>query len=268
MAIAIFLFLWLVFFFASYFITPFIPVVAPTPLISGYIGFYAGLISLGIIPFLLLTWLLFKVIWGYEIGNRVRRAVFGVWIVGLFLFLTTGLFSIRQYVHQYSDTIVLGEQELSKESLITINIEEEDHSIVKRADINIGLGNAFLKQGKWIVNNVHIEFVPTQSDNLSLICTSSASGSSYDAAKKILQQYPPKAIIRDQQIDIRGHSELSLKDKYRRQCYDYDIKIPIGTQLKIIGSTRTIQDHDVKDHRLQSDRIYVMTERGLQLIES
>ena len=99
--IAAFLISWIGLAFGGYFLTPLIPKLSPDPVISGYVGFFSGVVGLGLIPLAILIWLLFKILFGYKVGRKVRRLTQGVWIVSILLFALTILFGAKNYLHEY-----------------------------------------------------------------------------------------------------------------------------------------------------------------------
>lgn len=267
--IAAFLVSWVAFIFAGYFITPIIPAISPQPIISGYIGFFSGVISLGIIPLVMLIWLLFKVIWGYKIGARTRRAIFGVWIVTLILFATTALFSAKNYIHEFSQSEVIIEETLSdKPTVLTFDLSEDYYRTISHNMINIDFGDAYFSREKIVMQNVKIDLLPTKSDVLSVVKTSRATGHRQKDAEKNMAQVKHDMSFNNGTMVIPEYSVISTDDQYRRQCIEYSIKIPVGTQITIKGKTRTLNPADFIDEDISLDQKYIMTEKGLEKVVS
>ena len=256
---------WLAFILAGYFVAPLIPAVSPTPIASGYIGFFSGVIALFIIPLVVLIWLLFKVIWGYRVGPRIRRATFGVWIVTLILFATTALFSAKNFIHEFTHTEVVGEQELiSTDEPILIDLSDDYNALHHNQRVIVDLGDAFLKQNEIMMNNVKVNLLPTKSSTLSLIRIGFATGSYKADAERNMALVHHNVALSDKGLSISDYTKLSTHDKFRRQCYEYTLKIPIGTKVKFKGRGRALSSSDFVEREKDLTSIYLMTDMGLE----
>lgn len=262
--IAAFLISWVAFIFAGYFITPIIPAISPEPIISGYIGFFSGVISLGIIPLVMLIWLLFKVIWGYKIGARTRRAIFGVWIVTLILFATTALFSAKHFMDEYSSSEVIIEETLEKQdNPLIIDLSEDYYSAIPRNKAKVMMCNAYFSREKIIMRNVKIDLLPTKSDVLSVVKTTRATGTRERDAERHMGKVKHDFTYDNNTLFIPEYSSLSTDDHYRRQCLEYSIKIPVGTEVFLKGESGVLSTDDFTEGSVGMNQLYVMTADGL-----
>jgi hypothetical protein len=266
--IAAFLVSWVAFIFAGYFVSPIIPAISPQPIISGYIGFFSGVISLGIIPLVMLIWLLFKVIWGYKIGARTRRAIFGVWIVTLILFATTALFSAKNYINEYSQSEVIIEETLQdKSSGLTFDLSSDYYGTMSDHKVKMDFGNTYFNRDRIVMKNIKVDLLPTKSEVFSVVKTCRATGHRQKEAEKNMTQVKHNMSFNDGVMVIPEYSVISTDDQYRRQCIEYSIKIPIGTQITLQGKTRTLNPADFIDEDITIDQKYIMTEKGLEKME-
>ena len=86
---------------------PYLSMITPTPAISGYIGFYAGMIALTIIPFILLVKVAIRTIWGYRPTVKFKQSITSVWIVSFMIFVLTGVFTARHFSPETSRSEVV-----------------------------------------------------------------------------------------------------------------------------------------------------------------
>lgn len=270
--IAAFLISWLAIVFAGYFVTPIIPAISPEPIVSGYIGFFSGVISLGIIPLVLLIWLLFKVIWGYKVGPRIRRTTFGIWIVCFFMFCMTVLFSAKNFVHEYSDTEVISEAKINVENKepFVLNMKSSYEEVLKDDIVKVNLDEMFISQGNIYLRNVHLNLIPTNTDILSVEKTRRATAANKGEAEKNMRQPVNDFSLENMTLELSDYSKLSKGDKYRRQCIEYTVKIPVGTTVVINGYHNDLINRSdfAERHKIQLEKPYTMTQEGLVLVEA
>lgn len=271
LVIASFLFSWMAFVVTGYFVTPLIPAFSPEPVISGYIGFFSGVISLGVIPLIALIWLLFKVLWGYQIGPRIRRGTFGIWAVSLFLFVATMLFGARNFVHDFTETEVVYEEKVNTEQPLILDLKSGYDDVF---DNNIGIINLedhlIISRGELYLRNISVELIPTQSDYLSIVKTSHATGQNKRIARKSMEQIKHDFQIKDNVISISDYTQVKKSDRFRMQSYRYTIKVPINSSIQMNGDRDIIrQSNFVEGVTLhQEDGSFIMTDEGLTVQET
>ncbi len=270
LVIASFLLSWVVFVFTGYFVTPLIPAFSPEPVISGYIGFFSGVIGLGIIPLIVLIWLLFKVIWGYEIGSRTRRGTFGVWMVSMFLFAATLIFGAKNFVHKYTNTEVVYEEKVDPDQPLILNLQSGYDDVFSQDIRTINLDDhLFISGGDLYLRNIQVELVPTQSDFVSIVKTSSATGQNRKTAIKSMNHLDPNIEISGNEIRLSDYTHLSEDQRFRMQNYRYTIKIPIKKSVQLKGSTDIIKQSEYVNGLsiYNPEKPFIMTAKGLELEE-
>lgn len=256
--IAIFIFSWGAFIFSGYIITPWIPAVSPEPIVSGYLGFFSGVISIGFIPLLLLLAMLFKVIAGYTMSSSLKRATLGIWIVTFFAFLSTLAFISKDYMrsYQFEDTVIASD--ISSEEPLTIYIDENP---VVNNQPSIMLGNFQLNRDQMILHNRHFEINPSTDQQLLLHRQSSSSGSDRADAQKSLTN---ESILFDKaknNIRLVKYSLFKGQNKYHRQVHNYDLQVPVGTMVQFVSKDG---DAYLGQDLYMNDEMWEMTENGLK----
>lgn len=253
--IAAFIISWLGLMFSGYVITPWIPSFSPEPIVSGYLGFFSGIISLGIIPLLILVALLLRVLMGYRMGRVMRRGVLAIWVVTLIGFVSTLGFSVKNYSHNYR----------FNETLLTSDISSEDPLIVELKNVpshlvspGISLGNMNISRDAIFLYNKKTRLTPNPDGRIALVREGSSAGTSRSEAAKTLEQESPK--LKDGRLVINNYSIMEKGDKYRNQWYRYDLQLPIGKRVKFDTKRKHLR---LNGRKYYTDKVYEMTEDGL-----
>jgi len=245
-------------FVSGHFGLPYIPMIAPNPAISGYIGFYAGMIALAIIPLIILIRLAIRFIWGYRSSYRFRRAMAGVWVVSFVIFIMTVAFTARNFVYQSSATDDISEMLLDSNKVLDININELGFN----RNAKIQFGNSFLSNGRlFIRDGVHVEFVPSDNESVGITKTAKSLGMNDKYARRNIY-YPEHEIeLSDNKLSIDNYYSLSKRDKFRAQELYYVVAVPEGTQLNFEGWSNIFMDRELR--RNKGTKEWVMTKEGL-----
>ncbi len=264
-----FVFAWLGFLVAGHVATPYIPMISPTPVISGYIGFYSGIIAMGIIPLVLLIFLLFKVAWGYKVRKGVRRAIFGIWVVTFTSFAATVFFTSRNFAGSYTESQVLSEtdwdtnRELRFQFDPTWNDKKSDNHFI------LDLDHAFMANGKAYVRDVGLEIIPTESDQLKIVQTIQSAGPSKSSARRNMKYLDHNFSLNDQDIKIADYYTLEKNQKFRNQKIRYMVHVPVGTVINFDATSSMLRRNlSYDDRRHMNTKKWAMTRDGLKAIPS
>ncbi len=263
--IAAFLISWFALTGASYFVTPIIPYFSPDPLVSGYIGYYSGIIAFGLIPLVLLIWLLFKVIWGYKVGYRTRRFTLAAWMVSFVLFASTVLFTIKNFVHEEHSSQLVYDQEINFDEPVLINLESSYNLAHQNHDrILFDIDDLFITRKEVYLRRVNFDIHPADSTHMIVKRSAHSFGKNQRSAKVNLNRVNHNISLTGNEIAISDYVKLNRGDRYRLQSYNYRIAIPLGTEVIFKGDRDMIPHRSIKKgSKRKASMIYTMTKEGL-----
>ena len=239
---------------------PYLSMITPDPAISGYIGFYAGMIALVLIPLILLIKLAINMIWGYKSTWRFKQAMTGVWVVSFMIFLMTTIFTARNFVYETSSTQLVSAQPIDADQPLRIDINKPNNF----DDARIRFGHSYLSQGRlYNRDGVAVRFIPAENEEVSISKTSISRGMNRKCALKNMNFPTHNISFQDNKLSMDEFYELESRDKYRAQRYRYDVSIPVGTVLSINEPSRIFKNYELRRHR-DEDIQWVMTPSGLE----
>lgn len=239
---------------------PYLSMITPDPAISGYIGFYAGMIALVLIPLILLVKLAINFVWGYRSTWRFKQAVTGVWIVSFMIFLMTTIFTARNFVYETATTELVSAQPINTDQPLMINIQRPGYD----DDARIRFGNSYISHGRlYNRDGVAVRLVPAETEEISISKTSISRGMNHKCAIRNMD-YPQHHIsLQDNQLSLDEYYELGNKDKFRAQRYSYEVAVPVGTVISVNQPSRIFRHYELRNHD-HKGALWVMTEAGLQ----
>lgn len=266
--VAAFVISWLVFVVAGHAATPFIPIISPDPVISGYLGFYSGVISLGIIPLILLIFLLFRLSWGHEVNRRVRRGIFGLWIVTFTAFISTLFFMAKSYSGEYTETEIVVEETWENE-MISFEFAPSWREERKNWNPMFQMDNAFIANDRVFIRDVELEILPTESGQIKIVRSVRSAGPGKSAARRNMS-YPQHAFdYSGNKISISDYYTLDRRARFRNQRIRYMIHIPVGTEVAFDATSRLLSKNLSYDERKDLNaKKWVVTSKGLEAIQS
>ncbi len=239
---------------------PYLSMITPDPAISGYIGFYAGMIALAIIPLILLIKTTINIIWGYRSTWRFRQAMTGVWIVSFMIFLMTIVFTARNFVYETSLTELVSEDVINAEQPLRIDIDNSS----SYDDTRIRFGPSYLSHGTFYnKEGIAVHFIPSTDDKLKISKTLISKGMNHRCAMRNMNYPSHKISYQDNRLSMDGYYELSNNDKFRAQRYRYEVSIPIGTVMSINESSDIFRHKELRYSDNIKDQLWVMTNDGL-----
>lgn len=250
---------------ASHFGLPYLSMITPNPAISGYIGFYAGLIALGIIPILLLIKTAINFIWNYKSTYKFKRAVSGVWIVSMTIFILTAVFTTRNFAHSASSSELVMAESIDTTNAIDLLINYQDYDL---NHLSFQLGNTVMTDNYLLhKNGVSLTLKPSSDDKMSINKTTYSRGTSRKSALRSVKSPIHDITVEGNQIKIDKYYRIDRDAKFRGQKLSYDIYVPLGTKLNIPRKSSMIYNRAINRNR--GVDTFIMTEEGIQpLLES
>ena len=247
---------------SGHFGLPYLTLISPNPPISGYIGYYGAIIAFGIIPLILLIKTAINFIGGYKTSLKFKRALAGVWVVSFMIFILTGVFTMRNFVHDATKTELLAESQINPAQPLEIQLhtEHRSHSPMIQFGRYTYLTNGSLYNG----DDIDVYFKPTgEEEPLKIVKTTYSRGMNHRSAMHNMKYPRHEVELSDNHIDVDEFYRIGKRDKYRSQKLRYDISIPIGTKVSLsepstIFREREFRKRDVNEH------LWVMTKEGLE----
>ena len=230
--IASFILSWMALAIAGHILTPYIPVISPEPLMSGYLGFYSGVISLGIIPLIVLCWILFWLIWGFKITPKFKRTTKAVWGLTFFIFILTVVFTARNFSNKVQINQDLSAVSIDQEKSLNVVIDRLKEYKDEQGDYNINVGDVFMDGDQMLVGRaISVNFRPSEDTTVYIKRSIFSRGLSKSHARKNAKFPDHEISITDNSIHIPDYYSLNKSAKYRGQYLIYEIFVPEGTVL-------------------------------------
>ncbi len=247
---------------SGHFGLPYLAMISPDPTVSGYIGYYAGLIALGIIPMILLIKTAINFIGGYKSSIRFKRAISGVWIVSFVLFILTGIFTARNFVHEAQLSEIVLENDLDQDQPFNIKVVPLD----RRNNLRIQFSeSAFLSDGNFYNGDgVDVYFRPAENDKLKVTRTGSSRGMNYRSAVRNMHYPNHNLELSENSITLDEYYTLGRRDKFRAQKLRYDIAIPVGTIVSLERSSPIFRNREFRSKKGEGEK-WIMTTDGFQI---
>ncbi len=249
---------------------PYIPFVGPDPVVTGYIGLFAGLMCFLLIPLTLITKSTFSWVWGHGRDIKLHRTLLGLWIVCLMLFVSTLAFTARNFSSSgnFKEVIVQDaiEAELGDEP-ITIKVNEFSHD---EPFMKTVFGNLILTEGQLIrLRHTKININKGHTDSIKVSREVYSQGNSRYNAKKNANHIVSPITYVGRTLELDNYFTIPEKGKYRGQTQKIDIDLPIGTRIRFEGHisyyngrTHTSRRYNISE--TDNHQIWTMTEEGLQ----
>lgn len=247
----------------THFGLPYLRLISPDPIITGYIAYYTGLIAFVIIPFLLLILLLSKIIWRHKRIHKYRYPIAGVWTVTAVIFMATVFFTARNFLYETSSTEKISETHIGQNRMLDFNInrlhDTRDHPV-------ISLGNSYLSNGKlYHHDGIKVDFIPSQDDKIIVSRTTYARGRNYRSAVGNMWGPDHQVEVTDHSISLDDYYTLDRKGKFRGQKFEYKVEVPVGTELSFDKGSRIFTKRALSRWGYDSSQKWVMTSEGLAL---
>jgi hypothetical protein len=267
--IASFVFAWLAIVVVGHAVTPYIPVISPEPALSGYLGFYSGLIALGIIPLIVLVSALFRIIAGYRVKPAFRRGIAGIWIVTFLVFVITLVFTSRNFSTEAIESEVVMDQPMEAEGSLYFDFSDSYHSRSRTSPMSLNFDNAFIRGNDIWVRDVSMKLLHTESDNLKIVRSIRSTGLDQRNARNNVK-YPSHTIeVEDGKINFSDYYGLTRSGKYRGQRIHYIFHIPKGTKINFSRDSHLLNSIDFLDGEgNRNENSWMMTADGLQEIST
>ena len=248
----------------THFGLPYISIIAPDPWITGYIGYYAGLISFVIIPFILLILLASKMIWKHQRLYTYRYPMAGIWIVTTVIFLGTALFTASNFSYGTSVSKKISEAHLGEDGSVQIDISR----IKNTEDMDIHLGHSRLSRGMLYKNGVKLNFGVADDDKMTVTQTAYSRGTNYRSAVGHMAAPDHKIAVEGHNISLDEYYTIPRNRKYRAQKLEYEVALPLGTTVTFNRGSKVYTKWELRRVNYDSDQGWVMTEQGLELQET
>ncbi len=160
------------------------------------------------------------------------------------------------------------EQELTAGDSLTFSIANTYDDVINRDKLQVTFDGLLINKGEIYLKNVNVHMVPSSSSTYSVVKTSRASGAYRSSAERYMHTPIHEAEWSDDRAMIPTHTRLPKGKKYRNQCYDYTVKIPVGTVVNFDGKKNLFRHRDVNNEMIDFSMTYVMKEAGLAVVES
>jgi protein-S-isoprenylcysteine O-methyltransferase Ste14 len=245
---------------SGHFSLPYITMITPDPVISGYLGFYAGMIALLILPLVFIIRTALRVIWGYRITSRSRTALTGIWALSMITFVLTVAFTARNFVYETSNLETLSHTTIDPGEPLLIKINKPDHSMSK----GMHFGLTYLRDGHlYNRNGIRVRFRPAKEDQVIITKESRARGMNQETALRNSTFASHQIAIDHNALTVDDYYHLDNHSKYRGQSYYYTVFIPEGTKIKIDDASNIFDNPDLHNNQKATEKIWVMSEQGL-----
>ena len=248
---------------AGQFLVPYIPLLSPQPIVTGYIGFYAGILALCLIPMILIARAGFGLVWNHKFDPKIRRILLAVWCVSFIVFGATVIFGARNFAFHGSSTSSLYNAPIDKGAPFIINVNELN-SDMSDDKMQIRLGHSRLDNGQlYVANRIHFRLLPSEDENLQVDVTSKSRGSTPRRAVENTSLIDHNPTISNNTIDINEYYSIDRSSRFRGQYHSIDMHIPLGQEVVLKGSTDPYNRHDFAEENPRKNKQWIMTSEGL-----
>ncbi|MEL6388662.1 MAG: hypothetical protein AAFQ02_00755 [Bacteroidota bacterium] len=247
---------------------PYVGLFGPRPIITAYLGYYAGVITLLIIPILFLGRALVRFIFGHRGTFRFGKLLVGFWVVGMVVFFATVIFGVRGYQSFDERTEVVATMNTDRDQAITLEVQPAPKD---RDLLQLNFGNIYMNQRKLFATrrpHVRLQFSPSDTDQISISRTVKSNGTSPHIALR--NSSTPQHLIKvneeNQTISVSDYYTLKRSDRYRRQRIDVDVHMPVGAKVRLDNRGNIFSRSALR--RLAGDEgtIWTMTSDGLEQV--
>ena len=181
------------------------------------------------------------------------------------IFILTGVFTLRNFVHDASKTELLSEVSIDKEKPLEVDIR----SVRSTRSARIQFGPAtYLTNGKFYNGeDIDVFFEPIEADQpVKITKTTYSRGMNHKSALHNMDYPRHQVELSENHLDIDELYEIGKRDKYRVQKLRYDIAVPVGTTMAFKVPSSLFFKRELRKWGVQ-DQIWIMTENGLELTE-
>ncbi len=249
----------------SHFTLPYVNLIAPDPMITGYVGYYTGLISFVIIPFVLLILFASKLIWKHRKIHTYRYPMAGIWIVTTVIFLGTALFTASNFSYGTSISKQISEANLEEGQ----NLHIEVSRFRAPRDMALQMDDTFLSKGKMFNRDgVKLAFAVADESKVTVTQTTCSRGTNYRSAVENMASPNHRIEVSKNQISLDDFYTISKNRKFRGQEFEYEVAVPLGTTITFNQGSRIFNKSQLRRNSYDSSQKWVMTAEGLQLQES
>jgi len=250
---------------SGHFGLPYITMISPDPAISGFIGFYAGLIAFLIIPLIAIIRMGVNYAWRYKPNPKFKIAMSGIWIVAFMIFAMTAVFTARNFLYETSITETISEVESIPDQPFNIAISNP-----KFYDkMKLQFGRSFFTEGRFYnYEDIDVDVIPSEDDKVRIVRTTYSRGMNNSSAKRNAYYPSHHVSLEGNQLSLDDFYTINNKDKYRAQRYHYQVSVPTGTELSLNRHSRIFSNRKLRrGKRGEDSQKLVMTEEGLQTVE-
>ncbi len=233
-----------------------------------------GLLKVGLfffigIPVIMLIYAGIRLIFGFEKIRHLGLTMFILWIMGLIFTLT---FSFRIFQNLKYEVDDKQEYAIEQPSTNEIYLDTQDlnrNSYSNYEDyITIDDFEMVITHEGYLINQVRMEITESYNDQLMLIKHSSARGrTGFDAkmrAEKTIYEFEQD----DNKLFFNDYYMISNDVDWADQQLWLELKVPVGTIIHLSDDMYRMLKHRSRYYYYSwSDRIYMMTEDGLEKIE-
>ena len=249
---------------ASQFLVPYLPLVSPQPIISGYIGYYAGILTLCLIPMILIARSGFGLIWNHKFDPKIRRMLLGTWMVSFIVFTATATFGARNFAYRSSTKSSIYNGPIDRDKPFIIEIDQLDSETFDNR-IQLDFGHSKLDNGiLYVDHGLNFRISPTEDQNLTVNAIDISRGSSPQKAKENTEIVQHETKIEQNRINIDEYYSLARKSKFRGQYRMIEMQVPIGQNISLEGSSHPFSSRDFKGNSPQKMKNWTMTAEGLK----
>ena len=246
----------------THFGLPYISLIAPDPWITGYVGYYTGLISFVIIPFVLLILFASKLIWKHRKIHAYKYPMMGIWIVTTVIFLGTALFTARNFTYGTSVSKQISEAHIGDDKNVNIDIarlHDPEEMALRFDDTFLSRGQLFNRDG------VHLNFALSDEDKVTITQTAYSRGTNYRTAVGNMAAPYHRIEVNESNISLDEYYTIQKNRKYRGQRLDYEVAIPLGATVSFNRSSEILPNRELRRRNYDNTQKWVMTTEGLQL---
>lgn len=267
--ITILLIVWIALFTSGHFALPYIPMIAPDPSFTGYVGFYSLMISAGLIPIIWFSIFLFRRIWGWKQTARYRTPLYGAWIVSFFIFVFTFFFTARNFKETHSWTETMQGYSIEKSTPLVIrsnNYPSDSYS----DNIHLEFGPVRLTDDHlYLQESGMLDLLPTDQEEGYVKKSVRSSGLNKAGALKNARYVKHNLELKDNHLSYDNFYSLAKSEKFRLQQVRYQVYIPVGTKIQFEnqGTYRQKRYKNRFGYNKESQN-YIMTKNGLETLET
>jgi len=251
------------FIISSQLLTPYVPLISPTPVIAGITGYYAGILSLFVIPILLLGKWMINHTFGYKSTYQFRKIMSGFWIVSFVAFIATVAFTARNFSTQSETSEQLISASIDTSQVIEVNFNKLQ---LENSWKQLKLGPAKLENGNLYADNIaiRVNFLPSQDSLVHIDKTVSSYGRNRQQANRNTKYASHNINLNGQKLDIDRYYTIQKGSKFRVQEIEYDINLPLGSKIKFNQLPSRMIPRKVS--RQDAESTFVITDQGLNVV--